>query len=84
MVGGAFLVGLLWGLALKRELYFELGLTTGCVSAFGPLMVLYLLLLEAVFAATLACPDGLCWSLYASATGRELNRSWPISKVVRA
>jgi hypothetical protein len=54
LIGGAFLIGPMWGLVLKREVYFHLGLTTGCVSAFGFLMAWYLNTLEAVFAATLA------------------------------
>jgi len=54
LVGGAFLIGPMWGLVLKREVYFHLGLTTGCVSAFGFLMAWYLNTLAAVFAATLA------------------------------
>ena len=44
----------MWGLVLNREVYFHLGLTTGCVLAFGFLMAWYLNTLEAVFAATLA------------------------------
>ncbi|PIG82040.1 hypothetical protein AARAC_000143 [Aspergillus arachidicola] len=54
LVGGAFLVGPMWLLALKQELYLQLGVTTGCVSLFGLLMAWYLSSLEAVFAASLA------------------------------
>lgn len=54
MIGGAFLIGPMWGLVLKREVYFYLGLTTGCVSAFGFLMAWYLDTVEAVFTVTLA------------------------------
>ena len=52
-VGGVFLIGPMWLLVLKQELYLQLGVTTGCVSAFGLLMACYLDTLEAVFAATL-------------------------------
>ncbi|KAL4902547.1 hypothetical protein BDW74DRAFT_180651 [Aspergillus multicolor] len=39
LVGGAFFIGPMWLLALKRELYLQLGVATGCVSAaFGLLM----------------------------------------------
>lgn len=44
----------MWLLVLKQELYIQLGVTTGCVSAFGLLMAWYLATLEAVFASTLA------------------------------
>lgn len=54
LVGGAFLIGPMWGLVLKREVYFHLGLTTGCVFVFGLLIAWYLKNLEAVFTATLA------------------------------
>jgi len=52
-IGGAFLIGPMWLLVLKQELYLQLGATTGCVSAFGLLMAWYQGTLEAVFAATL-------------------------------
>ncbi|KAL2814810.1 hypothetical protein BJX63DRAFT_431199 [Aspergillus granulosus] len=54
LVGGAFLVGPMWLLALERDLYFQLGFTTGCVSLFGFLMAWSLDTLEAVFAASIA------------------------------
>jgi hypothetical protein len=52
-VGGIFLIGPMWLLVLKQELYLQLGATTVCVSAFGLLMAWYLDTLGAVFAATL-------------------------------
>ncbi|KAE8381188.1 hypothetical protein BDV26DRAFT_289679 [Aspergillus bertholletiae] len=52
LVGGAFLVGPMWLLALKQELYLQLNVTTGCVSVFGILMAWYLSSLEAVFATS--------------------------------
>lgn len=54
LVGGAFLIGPMWLLALERDLYFQLGFTTGFVSAFGLLMAWYLNTLESVFAASIA------------------------------
>lgn len=39
---------------LKQEIYISLGLTMGCVAAFGLLMVSKMESLEAVFAATFA------------------------------
>ena len=53
-VGGIFLIGPMWLLVLKQQLYLLLGVTTGCVSAFGLLMAWYLNTLETVFMATLA------------------------------
>lgn len=52
LVGGAFLVGLMRLLVLRRELYVHLGAATGFVSAFGFLMVCYMDQLEHVFAST--------------------------------
>lgn len=54
LVGAAFLVGPMWLLALKQEIYLQLGVTTGCIVAFGLVMVVSLNTLDAVFAATLA------------------------------
>ncbi|KAH8427875.1 uncharacterized protein LDX57_005580 [Aspergillus melleus] len=53
-VGGAFLVAPMWLLALRQELYLQLGITTGCVSIFGLLAAWYLSSLEAVFTACIA------------------------------
>lgn len=53
-IGGMFLVGPMWALVLKREVVFQLSLTTGLVTAFGLLMAWSLSTLEAVFTATLA------------------------------
>lgn len=54
LVGGAFLVVPMWLLALRRELYVHLDVTTGCVSGFRIVVAWYVNALEAVFAATLA------------------------------
>lgn len=54
LIGGAFLVGPMWLLALKRDVFVHLGVTTGCVAGFGCLMAWYLSTLEAVFVTTLA------------------------------
>lgn len=53
-MGGAFLVAPMWLLALKQDLYLQLGITTGCVSIFGLLVAWYLSSLEAVFTACIA------------------------------
>jgi hypothetical protein len=52
-VGAAFLIGPMWPLVLKQDIYLQLGITTGCIIAFGSVMVFALDKLEAVFAATL-------------------------------
>lgn len=54
LVGAAFLIGPMWPLVLKQDIYLQLGVTTGCIVAFGLVMVVALDTLEAVFAATLA------------------------------
>lgn len=54
LVGAAFLIGPMWPLVLKQDIYLQLGMTTGCIIAFGSVMVFALRTLEAVFAATLA------------------------------
>ncbi|KAF4781124.1 hypothetical protein HER10_EVM0007567 [Colletotrichum scovillei] len=54
LVGGAFLVGPMWLLVLKRELYLNLGVATGFVFAFGFSMVGCVDRLDQVFASTLA------------------------------
>ncbi|KAI0130010.1 hypothetical protein BJ170DRAFT_681488 [Xylariales sp. AK1849] len=54
VVGGIFLVGPMWALVLRRDLFFQLSLTTALVTAFGLLMAWSLPTLEAVFTATLA------------------------------
>ncbi|KAL4883675.1 hypothetical protein BJY04DRAFT_216025 [Aspergillus karnatakaensis] len=54
LLGGTFLIGPMWLLALERDLHLQLGLTTGCVLAFGTLMAWYLNTVEAVFASSIA------------------------------
>lgn len=54
LAAAAFLVGPMWALALKQNIYLQLGVTTGCIFAFGLVMVVAVSTLEAVFAATLA------------------------------
>lgn len=54
LLAAAFLVGPMWGLVLRQEVYLQLEVVTGCIVAFGAVMVLALETLEAVFAATLA------------------------------
>lgn len=54
LVGAAFLIGPMWPLVLKQDIYLQLGVTTGCIVAFGSVMVFALGTLDAVFAATLA------------------------------
>ncbi|KAL7956238.1 hypothetical protein V8C34DRAFT_326385 [Trichoderma compactum] len=54
IVAGAFLIFPMWLMVLKQELYLSLGVTTGCVAAFGLLMALSMGSLDAVFAATFA------------------------------
>lgn len=55
LVAAAFLVGPMWALALEQNIYLQLGVTTGCIFAFGLVMVVAVGTLEAVlFAATLA------------------------------
>lgn len=54
-IAGLFLLGPMWALTLKsQEVFLQLGVTSGCVSAFGLLMAWILPTSEAVFAATLA------------------------------
>lgn len=53
-IGSAFLTAPMWILALQRNLYIHLGVATGCISAFGLLVSLYLESVDKVFAATLA------------------------------
>lgn len=53
-IGAAFLIAPMWILALERDLYTHLGIATGCISAFGLLVSLYLESMDNVFAATLA------------------------------
>lgn len=54
LVGAAFLIGPMWILVLKQDIYLQLGLTTGCIAIFGLVMVVALSTIEAVFTATLA------------------------------
>ncbi|EHK15438.1 uncharacterized protein TRIVIDRAFT_228472 [Trichoderma virens Gv29-8] len=54
VIGGTFFIGPMWLTALKQEIYLSLGVTTGCVVAFGLLMASFVGSLEAVFAATFA------------------------------
>lgn len=54
IVGAAFLIGPMWLLVLRQDIYLQLGVTTGCILAFSLVMVVALKTLEAVFAATLA------------------------------
>ncbi|KAK3401451.1 hypothetical protein B0T20DRAFT_450520 [Sordaria brevicollis] len=53
-IGAAFLIAPMWILALQRNLYVHLGVATGCITAFGLLVSLYLETVDNVFAATLA------------------------------
>ena len=48
------MVAPMWVLVLKRDMWVHLGVTTGCVFAFGFLASWSLGTLEGVFAATLA------------------------------
>ena len=54
IIGGAFLIAPMWILALQRHLYVHLGVATGCITAFGFAISLYLETVDGVFAATLA------------------------------
>lgn len=54
MVAGGFLIGPMWFLSLHQELYVNLGVATGFVSAFGFLMAFFANSLDGVFAGTLA------------------------------
>ncbi len=54
LVGGVFLIGPMWLLALKPGLLFQLSATTVCVFAFGLLAAWYVERLEHVFSSTLA------------------------------
>lgn len=53
LAAAAFLVGPMWALALNQDIYLQLGVTTGCIFAFGLAMVAAVDTLEAVFAVTL-------------------------------
>lgn len=53
-IGATFLIAPMWVLALQRNFYIHLGVATGCISAFGLLVSLYLESVDNVFAATLA------------------------------
>lgn len=53
-IGGAFLIGPMWILALERNLFVHLGVATACVTAFGLSCSFYLKTVDGVFAATLA------------------------------
>ncbi|KAK3490040.1 hypothetical protein B0T13DRAFT_405614 [Neurospora crassa] len=54
VIGGAFLIGPMWILALKRNLLVHLGVATACVTAFGLSCSFYLKTVDGVFTATLA------------------------------
>lgn len=54
LLAAGFLIGPMWALVLRQEVYLQLGVVTGCIAAFGAVMVVALETLEAVFAATLA------------------------------
>ncbi|KAJ9138174.1 hypothetical protein NKR23_g8664 [Pleurostoma richardsiae] len=54
VVGGAFVIGPMWLLALKQDLIFQLGATTICVAGFGTILAWYSDAPGQVFAATLA------------------------------
>ncbi|EGO55862.1 hypothetical protein NEUTE1DRAFT_47895 [Neurospora tetrasperma FGSC 2508] len=54
VIGGAFLIGPMWILALERNLFVHLGVATACVTAFGLSCSFYLKTVDGVFAATLA------------------------------
>ncbi|KAK1783659.1 hypothetical protein QBC45DRAFT_398478 [Copromyces sp. CBS 386.78] len=54
VIGGGFLIAPMWILALQRNLFIHLGVATGCITAFGVSMSLYLETVDNVFAATLA------------------------------
>ncbi|EAA30344.2 hypothetical protein NCU08187 [Neurospora crassa OR74A] len=54
VIGGAFLIGPMWILALERNLHVHLGVATGCVTAFGLSCSFYLKTVDGVFAVTLA------------------------------
>lgn len=54
VVGGAFLIGPMWLIVLKRGMIFSLGATTVCVALFGLILVLYSNAPGQVFAGTLA------------------------------
>lgn len=53
-LGVIFLVGPMWLLVLKREVYFQLGFTTGCVSVFALMMAWIAPTADVVFSASLA------------------------------
>lgn len=53
-VGAGFLIGPMWLLALKQQLYFQLKATTGFVLGFGLVMAFFVDKIDQVFAGTLA------------------------------
>jgi len=53
-VGAGFLIGPMWLLALKQQLYLQLGATTGFVLGFGLVMAFSVDKVDQVFASTLA------------------------------
>ncbi|KAM5349128.1 hypothetical protein ACJ41O_008951 [Fusarium nematophilum] len=54
VVGAVFLVGPMWLLVLRRELFIHLGATTGFVLGFGCVMAFFVEKVDQVFAGTLA------------------------------
>lgn len=54
VLGGAFLIGPMWLVVLRRHIFLSLGVTTGCVTVFGLLMAFELGELGDVFTATFA------------------------------
>ncbi len=54
VVGGAFVIGPMWLLALKQDLIFQLGATTVCGAGFGAILAWYSDASGQGFAATLA------------------------------
>ncbi|PSR98977.1 hypothetical protein BD289DRAFT_361612, partial [Coniella lustricola] len=54
LIGAVFLIGPMWLLVLEQNIFLQLGVVTGCIVIFGLLMVVWLDMLDAVFAATLA------------------------------
>jgi hypothetical protein len=53
-VGAGFLIGPMWLLALKQQLYLQLEATTGFVLGFGLVMAFFVDKIDQVFAGTLA------------------------------
>lgn len=52
-VGAGFLIGPMWLLALKQQLYLQLEATTGFVLGFGLVMTIFVDKIDQVFAGTL-------------------------------